>query len=184
MIAISAAIAIGLALDCFSVAMGRGMGSCRMDRALLLKTALTFGIFHIVMLSSGWGMGSQVAEFVSALDHWIAFSLLSAAGIHMIYEAFYRDQMDTGPDIGFRSLLGLSIATSIDTLIVGFSLPFLRIQLPLMALLVGITSSTFTALGWYLGTRMRMAIGKKSETIGGIILILIGLEILLEHLIR
>lgn len=181
MVIIAAAIAIGLALDCFSVALGMGMGA-RMGRGSILKTALTFGVFHIVMLSLGWGAGSRVAELVSKLDHWIAFGLLSATGIHMIYETFQRDQSDPDPDIGIRSLLSLSIATSIDTLIIGFSLPFLKIQLPLMALLVSLTSSTFTTLGWYLGTRVRLAVGRRSEALGGAILILIGLEILLEHL--
>ncbi|MCX8187974.1 MAG: manganese efflux pump MntP family protein [Nitrososphaeria archaeon] len=181
---IAAAIAIGLALDCFSVALGKGMGNRRIDRASTLKTALTFGAFHIVMLSLGWGMGSRVAELISELDHWVAFGLLSATGVHMLYDAFHRDKSDPNPGMGIKSLLSLSIATSIDTLIIGFSLPFLKIQLLLMAPLVGITSSTFTALGWYLGTRVRLMMGEKSEAIGGAILILIGLEILLEHLLR
>ena len=183
MTAIAAAIAIGLALDCFSVALGRGMGNRRMDSTSALKTAFTFGAFHIGMLILGWGLGSGAAQLISELDHWIAFGLLSAAGIHMIYEAIRCDLGEFGGGIGIKSLLSLSIATSIDTLIVGFSLPFMKIQMPVMALLVGVTSSTFTAIGWYLGTRTRIIIGEKSEIIGGSILILIGLKILLDHLL-
>ncbi len=154
-----------------------------MEPASVLKTATTFGIFHIGMLLLGWGLGSGAAELISEFDHWIAFSLLSAAGAHMVYEATCCNPADLKPGIGFRSLLSLSIATSIDTLIVGFSLPFMKIPIPIMALLVGVTSSTFTAIGWYLGTRTRIIMGKKSEAIGGAILILIGLKILFDHLL-
>ena len=101
----------------------------------------------------------------------------------MVYEATCCNPADLKPGIGFRSLLSLSIATSIDTLIVGFTLPFMKIPIPIMALLVGATSSTFTAIGWYLGTRTRVIMGKKSEAIGGAILILIGLKILFDHLL-
>jgi len=179
MIEVAVAIAVSLALDCLSAAfcLGAGGEDPRTSQALL--TASFFGAFQSGMIVAGW-VGGSLLRIASQHDHWIAFILLAAAGAHMIREAF-RGDGGRCRSFTIQLLLALSIATSVDALAVGFSLPFMRYQATWISAASGLASFTLTLLGYFLGLRARALIGGKAGAVGGTILILLGLKILLEH---
>jgi len=178
----TAAIALSLALDCFSVAIGTGTVQGRADLAACFKMAASFGAFQSGMLLAGWRAGSELAELAAGYDHWIAFALLAAAAAHMIHGALRGGCSRGGRGTSIALLLTLSIATSIDALVVGFSLSFLNIRAVPASTAAGLAAFTLTVIGYGLGSRIGGAVGGRAGVIGGAILILVGLKILLEHL--
>jgi putative Mn2+ efflux pump MntP len=176
-------IAVGLAMDCFAVSISGGM----MHRCLkvkdTLKIAFSFGFFQALMPVIGWLLGISFKEFISQVDHWIAFSILGFIGVRMIYEALKKVEKEKRFNINSPSvLLSLSIATSIDALIVGVSFAFLETEILKTILIIGVVTFLISVLGLYLGRKQVFLNGKKAEIIGGLVLIGIGAKILLEHL--
>lgn len=173
-------IAVGLAADTFAVSVARSIP----DKKFLLKKSLTialyFGFFQGMMLIIGWFLGSQVLDLVSSIDHWIALALLCFIGGKMIYESRVLDQPDG--DIDQKTLLILSVATSIDALAIGLSFSFLKVAIFEAVIIVGVLTFLLSILGCFLGRTIGHKIKSKAEIFGGIILILIGIKILLEHL--
>jgi putative Mn2+ efflux pump MntP len=178
-------IAVGLSMDAFAVAIGRGSalpGSERVRGALSM--ALAFGLFQAMMPVAGWLLGSAFAGLIGGVDHWIAFLLLATIGGRMIYEALFGREEEGRPALSVRVLLLLAIATSIDALAVGIGLRLADPANPILvaAVLIGIVTFGLSLAGGLLGSQLGERFGRSMEVLGGVVLIGIGLRILVEHL--
>ena len=178
--AVIAAISIGLALDCFSAALGSGVAKGRFNAFEGLKMGTAFGFFQAGMLLAGSIIRDKLMGSFEQYDHWIAFILLAAVAAHMIRDAFKEGKPRYVGD-GLL-LLALSIATSIDALAAGFNLTLMKTWITIAPLAVGLASFILTATGYYLGARSGFLAGEKAEAVGGAILLLIGVKILFDHL--
>ncbi len=133
------------------------------------------------MITIGWLAGRSIIDFISVYDHWVAFGLLVVIGGRMVYESFH--EIDKKSVSGWLSLLGLSLATSIDALAVGLSISFLKTGILTPAVTVGLTAFIITVVAQLIGNKVGSLVGKRAELIGGLILIGIAIKILLEHLL-
>jgi putative Mn2+ efflux pump MntP len=176
--------AIGLSADCFAVALSLCISRQGLSFRRFIRFPVAFGLFQALMLVIGWLVGSGFVRFIAAYDHWLAFGLLAFIGGRMIWESFHDEDEDrAGRDISrWFTLLALSVATSIDSLAAGLGYAFLRVDIALAAATTGLTTFVITIIGHLIGNRVGALVGKRAEMAGGIILILIGLRILLEHL--
>lgn len=171
-------------MDAFAVSIGAGLTLKTVDARQTFRLAWHFGLFQALMPVLGWLAGLSIANWIAPVDHWIAFGLLAVIGAKMIYEALKHSDDDgqrTDPTKGW-SLVLLSVATSIDALAVGLSLALLDVDIWYPAVVIGLVAGAFTAVGMQLGTRFGALLGRRMEVIGGIILIAIGVQILVEHL--
>jgi putative Mn2+ efflux pump MntP len=178
-------IAIGLSADCFAVALSTSIATKALAFWPVSRVSISFGIFQAVMPLLGWLVGRTVVDLIAPYDHWVAFALLAGVGGHMIYESF-RPAENPGARLDRTSgipLLILSIATSIDALAVGLSFAFLKANIALASLTIGVVALVITAVGFLLGKRFGRLAGERAETIGGLILIGIGIKIVLSHLL-
>ena len=176
-------IGIGLSMDAFAVAICKGLSMQKVDLRYTVWIALYFGVFQAAMPLTGWLLGSQFARHVTRFAPWIAFILLALIGGNMIREALSKDEDKLDGSLAFKTMLLLAIATSIDALAVGITFAFLpgtRI-VPAVAL-IGSISFVFSAAGIRLGNVFGLRYKRKAEFAGGVILILLGTKILLEHL--
>jgi manganese efflux pump family protein len=169
-------------MDAFSVAIASGLALGRVTTGQVLRMASAFGFFQFAMPVAGWLLGSAVAEYIAAYDHWIAFALLAYVGGKMIHESFSaaEERPRQDPTRG-STLLVLSVATSIDALAVGLSLAFLSEPVFFPALVIGVVAMAMTALGLRLGNVAGTRLGPWMERAGGLVLIAIGIKIVLEH---
>jgi len=177
-------IAVALAMDAFSVSVSAGMTIPAPKFRHYFRLAFHFGLFQFIMPIIGYFGGLYLDRYIRDYDHWIAFGLLSFIGLKMIREAFTRDgtaAFKRDPSRGFNLII-LAVATSIDALAVGLSFGVLNQEIWVPSTIIGLTCALFSCLGIFIGHKARSLAGKKAETIGGIMLILIGLKILLEHL--
>lgn len=175
-------IAIGLAMDAFSVAICKGLSMKKLELKKAIIVGLYFGIFQGVMPIIGFLLGNTFAETIEKFDHWIAFVLLGIIGINMIREAFDKDDCDANDKVDFRSMIWLAIATSIDALTVGITFSFLKVNIWFAALLIGIITYVLSVVGVMIGNKFGAKYKGKAEVTGGIILVLMGIKILVEHL--
>ncbi len=175
--------AAGLAADAFAVSVGKGMHLHAFAWRPALALALTFGAFQAAMPVIGWALGSALAGTIVAFDHWVAFGLLAAIGAKMIWESRgVRDEgREPAPAIRLRELLILGIATSIDALAVGVSLAFLDVNLWTASVTIGIVTAGLSLLGVWLGHYAGRRLASCAELIGGLVLIGIGTNILIDH---
>jgi manganese efflux pump family protein len=175
-------LAVGLGVDAFSVAIGIGASNNKKSWAPVLRLSLAFGLFQFVMPLIGWLAGSTVVDRIQSFDHWIAFALLVLVGGKMIWEGFEKesDEQKTDQTRGWPLFL-LSIATSIDALAVGFSFSLLKTALLFPAAIIGVVCFMMTAVGMIFGKGLARIFGKKVEILGGLVLIVIGMKILIEH---
>ena len=175
-------ISIGLSLDAFAVSIAAGvrMKRFRMDHAV--RMALLFGGFQAFMPILGWYAGGRIESFAARYDHWIAFMLLTAIGVKMVYEAVKLEEKEKIDFQHLFTLFILAVATSLDALAVGFSLSFLRVAIVGPAVVIGIITFLFSLCGVAIGNKVGHFFEKKIGILGGLILIGIGLKILLEHL--
>jgi putative Mn2+ efflux pump MntP len=178
-------IALGLSADCFAVALGNSISQKTLSLWQGFRVAFFFGFFQSAMIVLGWLAGRTVIDFISAYDHWLSFGLLAFVGGRMIWESFHEnEEKENRTDITkWWLLITLSIATSLDSLAVGLSFAFLKVNLLMASTTIGIVAFIITFLGFFAGKKLGSLVGKRAEIIGGIILILIGLRILLEHLL-
>ena len=176
-------LAVGLGVDAFSVAIGIGASNNKKSWAPVLRLSLAFGLFQFVMPLIGWLAGSTVVDRIQSFDHWIAFALLVLVGGKMIREGFEKesDEQKTDQTRGWPLFL-LSIATSIDALAVGFSFSLLKTDLLFPAAIIGVVCFMMTAVGMIFGKGLARIFGRKVEILGGMVLIVIGMKILIEHL--
>jgi len=174
-------IAIGVAMDSFSVSITRGFTTNK-NRMLneALKTGFFFGLFQALMPIIGWLAGQSIIDLISGFDHWIAFGLLTFIGVRMIYESITKESKQIVNSTSFKVLIMLSIATSIDALAVGLSLSFLGTSIITPALIIGIITFSLSFSGIYLGKKFGNYF-EKIGVLGGIILIVIAVRILIEH---
>jgi putative Mn2+ efflux pump MntP len=177
-------VALSLSADCFAVALSSAVATRRVQVSQILRMSLSFGIFQTAMQLAGWLAGKTVVGLISGFDHWIAFGLLAFVGGRMVWESFHEEnEAKEGVDIttGFP-LIALSVATSIDSLAVGLSYAFISIGIALPSILAGVIAFTVTATGFLLGKKVGELFGRRAETVGGLVLIGIGLRILVEHI--
>jgi putative Mn2+ efflux pump MntP len=177
-------IAIGLSMDAFSVSICKGLTTKRFSWRMALVCGLWFGFFQALMPTIGYFLGAQFQEMIEAYDHWIAFGLLFLIGANMIREAIWgkEEEGKENSALDFKTMLFLAIATSIDALAVGVSFACIQVKLWSSVLIIGLTTFVFSVLGVKIGNVFGSKYEKSAGIIGGIILILIGLKILLEHL--
>ena len=175
-------IAIGLSMDAFSVSICKGLTTKRFSWRMALLCGLWFGFFQALMPVIGYFLGEQFQELIEAYDHWIAFGLLFLIGANMIREALSKKEESANGDLDVKTMFLLAIATSIDALAVGVSFACIQVKLWSSVLIIGITTFLFSVLGVKIGNVFGSKYEKSAGIIGGIILILIGLKILLEHL--
>jgi len=176
-------LALGLALDAFAVSVTCGISARHPKAGYALRIGALFGVFQTVMPLIGWQTGSLVGDFIAGIDHWVAFILLVAVGIHMIYESFASTRGGNEIDpADIRILLVLSVATSIDALAAGISFAFFDVAVLHTVFVIGIVTFCLSFIGYYLGKRIGLLFEKRVRILGGIILISIGVKILLEHL--
>lgn len=175
-------LSIGLGMDAFAVSVCKGISMRKMSWKKACIIGLYFGGFQAIMPILGYFFGNSFESFITNIDHWIAFILLLIIGAKMIQEAFQKNRDEYNEDISVKTMLILSIATSIDALAVGITFAFLKVDLILAVILIGIITFILSVLGTKIGNRFGDKYKSKAELAGGIILILIGLKILLEHL--
>lgn len=176
-------IAIGLAMDAFAVSVCKGLSMKKMSWKKAIIIALYFGIFQALMPVIGYALGIGFEESIKFIDHWIAFGLLAFIGGNMIKESLSKDEDDNqNDDVNFKTMVVLAVATSIDALAVGVTFAFLNVNLIFAISIIGVLTFIISLLGVKIGNVFGDKFEKKAELAGGIILILIGLKILLEHL--
>jgi putative Mn2+ efflux pump MntP len=178
--------AIGVGADAFAVSVGKALQLRRLAIVPALQLAITFAVFQAAMPVLGWALGAAFADQVVAVDHWIAFALLSAIGAKMIWDGRTPESADhevsASPRVGLRELLVLGIATSIDALAVGISLAFLDVDIVLAAVAFGVATFVMSMAGFWLGHHASSRLSQYAEILGGLLLIGIGVRILIEHL--
>lgn len=174
-------IAIGVSMDAFAVSICKGLSVTKVRPKHVLSTGLWFGGFQALMPLLGYFAGSAFADVVASVDHWIAFVLLGFIGYGMIKESRDKDTGNVDPDFSFKTMLTMAVATSIDALAVGVSLAFLKVDIWTSILLIGATTAAFSMVGVTIGNVFGSRYKSTAELLGGIILILIGAKILIEH---
>ena len=181
-------LALGMSVDAFAAALARGAGSLHYTWRQTVKTALIFGIVETITPLIGWLAGSMTQKFIAAYDHWLAFGLLLALGLKMIWGALHDDDDEAAAadknrtDTTLTLTIITAIATSIDSMVVGVGLAFLDANIWLTALAIGTSTTIMAAIGLRLGRLLGQKIGSRAEMAGGVVLIGIGTFILLEHL--
>ena len=178
-------IAVGLSADAFSVSVCKGLNMRKLNLKHAYVIALFFGVFQAVMPLLGYLLGTGFSEYIERFDHWIAFVLLAFIGGKMAVEAFGEKDEETEEKtdtLSMGELTILAVATSIDALAVGITFAFLKVNILPSVLLIGVTTFALSLGGVMLGNRFGAKYKSKAEIAGGVILILIGLKILLEHL--
>ena len=175
-------IAVGLSMDAFSVSICKGLSVRRLKPKHVLIAGLYFGGFQALMPLLGYFLGKQFQSLITSADHWIAFILLGLIGFNMIREAKNGDEENLNDSMGVKAMLPLAVATSIDALAVGITFAFLQVQIAPAVSFIGVTTFLLSAAGVKIGNVFGMKYKAKAELFGGIVLILMGLKILLEHL--
>ena len=180
-------VGIGLSMDAFAVAICQGLCMSKLNWRHAAVIALFFGGFQALMPLAGWLLGSRFAGYIQNFDHWVAFFLLVIIGGNMLREAFGPEEDDetscaVDARLDLKQLLLMAVATSIDALAVGVTFAFLEVKILPAISMIGITTFCLSlvgvAVGNFFGTRYK----KRAEATGGLILVLLGIKILLEHL--
>ncbi|WP_418404154.1 manganese efflux pump MntP family protein [Blautia sp.] len=180
-------LGIGLAMDAFAVSVCKGLGMRRLNKKQTLIIGLYFGGFQALMPLIGWLLGSQFQKYITSIDHWIAFILLGFIGGKMMIEAIREWNEEETVDVidaplDHKNMLVLAVATSIDALAVGITFAFLGTPIIEAITIIGITTMVISIIGVVVGNFFGSRYKSKAEFIGGLILVLLGLKILLEHL--
>lgn len=175
-------IALGLSMDAFAVAICKGLAMNKITFRKSLIVGLWFGGFQGLMPLIGFFLGVQFQSHITSIDHWIAFILLGLIGANMIREALSKDEEKASDSLSFKDMLVLAIATSIDALAVGVTFAFLQVDIIPAISFIGVTTLILSMIGVKIGNVFGVRYKSKAELAGGIILIIMGTKILLEHL--
>ncbi|WP_167958920.1 manganese efflux pump MntP [Anaerosporobacter faecicola] len=176
-------LAVGLSMDAFAVSICEGLSMKKLDVKRAGILALAFGGFQAGMPLIGYLLGKNFQKYITSVDHWIAFVLLAIIGFNMIKEALEKEEEEKKEKkFGIKYVLVLAVATSIDALAVGITFAFLQVQIVSAILLIGVTTFVLSFIGVKIGNVFGVRYKAKAELLGGVILIVIGLKILLEHL--
>lgn len=176
-------IAIGLSMDAFAVSISNGIVLKQVNFKAAFKIGLFFGAFQGIMPVIGWFAGMTFSDYITSFDHFIAFILLAFIGGNMIYESIKGDDdKKTKDPNNTKVLLIMAIATSIDALAVGVSFAMVKTPIMLPAIIIASTTFIISVIGVFIGKRVGELFKKRAEILGGIVLILIGFKILIEHM--
>ena len=175
-------IAVGLSMDAFAVSVCKGlaMPMCTFKKVAIV--GLWFGGFQALMPAIGYVLGAQFQETIASIDHWIAFVLLALIGGNMIHEALDNDEEEADASLDVKTMFLLAVATSIDALAIGITFAFLKVNIIPAVCFIGIVTFIISFAGVKIGNVFGARYKNKAEIVGGVILILLGLKILLEHL--
>lgn len=175
------ALFVAFALGCDAFAVGLALGTKKLDKRASFRLWFHFGLFQFLMPIIGWGIGVSILEYIKSFDHWVAFGMMFVIASKMMYDSFQDDENDEAddqkPTRGW-SLVGLSVATSMDALGVGFGMGLSRMELFKPALIIGIVASIMTYAGISLGKHLSDRFGKRIETFGALILYAIAFKLL------
>lgn len=175
-------LALGLSMDAFAVSICKGLSVPKLRPKHCLICGVYFGGFQALMPLIGWALGIRFQSMITNIDHWIAFVLLAVIGANMIKESFSKEEECPDASFGFKTMLTLAVATSIDALAVGVTFAFLDVNIVPAVLLIGATTFVCSAVGVKIGNVFGNRFQSKAEFLGGLVLIGIGLKILIEHL--
>ena len=175
-------LAVGLSMDAFAVSVCKGLAMPRITVKKVSIVALWFGGFQALMPLIGYILGVQFQDKITAVDHWIAFILLGIIGVNMVRESLSGECENTSDSLDIKTMFVLAVATSIDALAVGITFAFLRVNIIPAVSFIGVTTFILSAAGVKIGNVFGTKYKSKAELAGGIILILLGVKILLEHL--
>jgi putative Mn2+ efflux pump MntP len=176
-------LAVGLSMDAFAVSVCKGLSMRRADLKSGMICGAWFGGFQALMPTIGFFLAMLFADTIEAIDHWVAFVLLALIGINMLKEAFGKEEPEeTSGDLGVKTMFVMAVATSIDAMAAGISLAMDGANIWLNAACIGITTCVLSAIGVKVGNVFGSRFEKKAQLAGGVILILLGTKILLEHL--
>jgi putative Mn2+ efflux pump MntP len=175
-------LAIGLSMDAFAVSICKGLAIPKITWKESAIAGLWFGGFQALMPTIGYFLGKNFTRYITSVDHWIAFVLLAIIGINMIRESRSDEEEDTSASMDVKEMFLLAVATSIDALAVGITFAFLEVNIIYAACFIGTTTFVCSAAGIRIGNIFGTIYKKKAEFLGGLILILLGIKILLEHL--
>lgn len=174
-------ISIGLAMDAFAVAICKGISCREVDKKKCMKVGLSFGGFQALMPILGFYIGAGLRRFVFTIDHFIVFCILVVLGANMIYECFCGKKEKMSDDISYKSLIMPAIATSIDALSVGITFAFLRVNVWIASVVIGVVAFVFSSIGVHIGNTLGNRWERKAQFLGGIILIFMGIKVLVDH---
>ena len=181
-------LAVGVSMDAFAVSVCKGLAMKRVTLKEEMTCGVWFGGFQALMPTIGFFLGALFAEAIQAFDHWVAFALLAVIGINMLKEALEQEEcccccQENGADLSVKTMFLMAVATSIDALAVGISLAMAgNVNIWTAAAFIGLCTFSFSAAGVKIGNVFGARYEKKAQIAGGVILVLLGLKILLEHL--
>ena len=180
-------LAVGVSMDAFAVSVCKGLAMKKATLKAELTCGVWFGGFQALMPLAGFFLGTLFADAIQAIDHWVAFILLAIIGGNMLKEAFEKEECaccgDTNADLSFRTMFVMAVATSIDALAVGISLAMAgNVNIFAAVALIGLCTCVLSAVGVKIGNVFGSRFEKKAQLAGGVILVLLGVKILLEHL--
>ncbi|QKZ03720.1 manganese efflux pump MntP [Pseudomonas eucalypticola] len=177
-------LALAMSTDAFAAAIGKGSSLHKPRFIEALRTGLIFGVIEAITPMIGWAIGHAATRWVENWDHWIAFTLLVALGLHMIWNGVKHEaeEEEKPQQHSFMILAVTAVATSIDALAVGVGLAFVNVNILVAAAAIGLATMTMVTLGVMLGRVLGHLVGKRAEIVGGVVLMLVGATILYEHL--
>jgi manganese efflux pump family protein len=176
-------ISVGLAMDAFAVSICAGTNKLTRGRRPTFRLSFHFGLFQFLMPILGWFLGTGIQKYIEVYDHWVVMGLLGFVGLKMIKSGLNKDtDMKKGDLSKGMNLIIVSIATSLDALAIGISFAMLQTSIWYPSLIIGIVTASLSVIGVQLGNKLGTKFGKKMEILGGIILILIGIRIFIEHI--
>lgn len=175
-------IAVGLSMDAFAVSVCKGLSVKRATVRQALCVGVYFGGFQALMPLLGYLLGTQFESLITSVDHWIAFVLLSLIGGNMIRESFKQEEESLDASFSFKAMLPLAVATSIDALAMGVTFAFLQVNIIPAVLFIGVITFVLSAAGLKVGNVFGAKYKSHAELFGGVVLVLMGIKILLEHL--
>ena len=175
-------IAVGLSMDAFAVSICKGLSVRKARPVHMLCVGVYFGGFQALMPAIGYLLGTQFAGLIASIDHWIAFVLLGFIGANMVREALSHEEESLDASFSVKTMIPLAVATSIDALATGVTFAFLHVQIVPAVLFIGCTTFALSALGLKIGNVFGAKYKSRAELFGGVVLILMGCKILLEHL--
>lgn len=175
-------LSVGLGIDAFAISVCKGISMKKMNWKKAIIIGLYFGGFQALMPVIGYFLGSAFESLITNIDHWIAFILLGIIGGKMIKDFFADESDNCNDDVSFKTMFVLAVATSIDALAIGITFAFLKVNLILAVALIGVITFILAVIGTKIGNRFGDKYQNKAELVGGIILVLLGIKILLEHL--
>lgn len=177
-------IAVGLSMDAFAVSVCKGLATPKYKLKYSMICGAWFGGFQALMPAVGYLLGVNFKKYITAIDHWITFVLLALIGFNMIREALKNDDEGADPSFTAKSMSLLAVATSIDALAIGITFAFLDVNIVAAVLFIGVCTFVISAAGVKIGSAFGTRFKSKAEIAGGVILIILGLRILVEHLMN